>query len=141
MTVLVGANGQGKTNLVEAVGYLATLVVAPGRPPTRRWSGGGAAAAVVRATAVNDGRERTVQVEINPGKANRARVNRSPVPRPREMLGIVRTVCSPPRTSPSSRATRLSAGASSTTCSSPGRRAGPACAATTTRCCGSARPC
>ena len=91
VTVLVGANGQGKTNLVEAVGYLATLSshrVSSDAPLVRR----GAAAAVVRATAVNDGRELTVQVEIQPGRANRARVNRSPVPRPREILGIVRTV-------------------------------------------------
>jgi DNA replication and repair protein RecF len=91
VTVLVGANGQGKTNLVEAVAYLATLSshrVSSDAPLVRR----GAATAVVRATAVNDGRELTVQVEIQPGKANRARVNRSPVPRPREILGIVRTV-------------------------------------------------
>ncbi|HEY2223608.1 DNA replication/repair protein RecF [Actinomycetospora sp.] len=91
VTVLVGANGQGKTNLVEAVGYLATLSshrVSSDAPLVRR----GASAAVVRATAVNEGRELTVQVEIQPGKANRARVNRSPVPRPREILGIVRTV-------------------------------------------------
>ncbi len=91
VTVLVGANGQGKTNLVEAVGYLATLAshrVSSDAPLVRR----GASAAVVRATAVNEGRELTVQVEIQPGKANRARVNRSPVSRPREILGIVRTV-------------------------------------------------
>ncbi|NMO90258.1 DNA replication/repair protein RecF [Actinomycetospora sp. TBRC 11914] len=91
VTVLVGANGQGKTNLVEAVGYLATLSshrVSSDAPLVRR----GASVAVVRATAVNEGRELTVQVEIQPGKANRARVNRSPVPRPREILGIVRTV-------------------------------------------------
>jgi DNA replication and repair protein RecF len=91
VTVLVGANGQGKTNLVEAVGYLATLSshrVSSDAPLVRR----GASVAVVRATAVNEGRELTVQVEIQPGKANRARVNRSPVARPREILGIVRTV-------------------------------------------------
>ncbi len=91
VTVLVGANGQGKTNLVEAVGYLATLSshrVSSDAPLVRR----GAEAAVVRATVVNEGRELTVQVEIQPGRANRARVNRSPVPRPREILGIVRTV-------------------------------------------------
>jgi DNA replication and repair protein RecF len=91
VTVLVGANGQGKTNLVEAVAYLATLAshrVSSDAPLVRR----GAAAAVVRATAVNEGRELTVQVEIQPGKANRARVNRAPVGRPREILGIVRTV-------------------------------------------------
>ncbi|HWN29622.1 MAG TPA: AAA family ATPase, partial [Actinomycetospora sp.] len=91
VSVLVGANGQGKTNLVEAVGYLATLSshrVAGDAPLIRR----GASSASVRAVAVNEGRELTVQVEIASGKANRARVNRSPVRSPREVLGIVRTV-------------------------------------------------
>jgi DNA replication and repair protein RecF len=91
VSVLVGANGQGKTNLVEAVGYLATLAshrVAGDAPLIRR----GASSASIRAVAVNEGRELTVQVEIASGKANRARVNRSPVRSPREVLGIVRTV-------------------------------------------------
>ncbi|WP_328303828.1 DNA replication/repair protein RecF [Actinomycetospora sp. NBC_00405] len=91
VSVLVGANGQGKTNLVEAVGYLATLAshrVAGDAPLIRR----DASSASIRAVAVNEGRELTVQVEIASGKANRARVNRSPVRSPREVLGIVRTV-------------------------------------------------
>jgi DNA replication and repair protein RecF len=91
VSVLVGANGQGKTNLVEAVGYLASLSshrVAGDAPLIRR----GASSATVRAVAVNEGRELTVQVEIASGKANRARVNRAPVRSPREILGIVRTV-------------------------------------------------
>ncbi len=91
VTVLVGPNGVGKTNLVEAAGYLATFSshrVATDAPLVRR----GADAAIVRGTAVRDGRELSVEVQITPGKANRARVNRSPVPRAREALGIVRTV-------------------------------------------------
>ena len=91
VSVLVGANGQGKTNLVEAVGYLATLSshrVAGDAPLIRR----GTSAATIRAVVVNEGRELTVQVEIASGKANRARVNRAPVRSPREILGIVRTV-------------------------------------------------
>jgi DNA replication and repair protein RecF len=91
VSVLVGANGQGKTNLVEAVGYLATLSshrVAGDAPLIRR----GTSSATIRAVVVNEGRELTVQVEIASGKANRARVNRSPVRSPREILGIVRTV-------------------------------------------------
>ena len=91
VSVLVGANGQGKTNLVEAVGYLATLSshrVSSDAPLVRR----GAETALVRAVVVNDGRELTVQLEINSGRANRARVNRAAVPRPRDVLGIVRTV-------------------------------------------------
>jgi DNA replication and repair protein RecF len=89
--VLLGANGQGKTNLVEALGYLATLGshrVATDAPLVRH----GASHAVVRAIAVNDGRELRLELEITPGRANRARINRAPVSRPRELLGIVRMV-------------------------------------------------
>lgn len=90
-SVLVGQNGQGKTNLVEAIGYVATLSshrVATDAPLVRQ----GAARSVVRAAVVHHGRELLVELEITPGKANRARVNRAPVPRPREVLGILRTV-------------------------------------------------
>ncbi|MCZ2837797.1 DNA replication/repair protein RecF [Modestobacter sp. VKM Ac-2985] len=90
-TVLVGRNGQGKTNLVEAVGYLATLGshrVSSDAPLVRH----GATQAVVRAALRRDDRELLVEVEINPGRANRVRVNRAPLPRPRELLGLVRTV-------------------------------------------------
>lgn len=89
--MLLGANGQGKTNLVEALGYLATLGshrVATDAPLVRH----GAARAITRAVVVNDDRELIVEVEISPGKANRARVNRAPVARPRDVLGILRTV-------------------------------------------------
>ncbi|MCO7221946.1 DNA replication/repair protein RecF [Klenkia sp. PcliD-1-E] len=90
-TVLVGRNGQGKTNLVEAVGYLATLGshrVSSDAPLVRH----GAEQAVVRAALRKEDRELLVEVEINPGRANRVRVNRSPLPRPRELLGLVKTV-------------------------------------------------
>jgi DNA replication and repair protein RecF len=90
-SVLVGQNGQGKTNLLEAVGYLATLGshrVATDAPLIRH----GCDRAVVRAAVVNDGRELLVELEITPGRANRARINRAPVTRPRDVLGIVRTV-------------------------------------------------
>ena len=91
VTVLVGPNGVGKTNLVEAVGYLATLGshrVATDAPLIRR----GAERAVVRGLVVHQGRELAVEIEIAAGRANRARVNRAPVPRPRDVLGILRTV-------------------------------------------------
>ncbi len=91
VTTLVGLNGQGKTNLVEAVGYLATLGshrVANDQPLVRF----GASQAVVRGAIVRDDRETMVELEITPGKANRARLGRSPVSRPREVLGTVRTV-------------------------------------------------
>lgn len=91
VTTLVGLNGQGKTNLVEAVGYLATLGshrVATDQPLVRF----GAAQAIIRGAIVRDGRETMVELEITPGRANRARLGRSPVARPRDVLGTVRTV-------------------------------------------------
>ena len=89
--VLVGANGQGKTNLIEAIGYLSTLSShrVPTDAPLVRT---GAERAVVRAAVVSSGRELRVEVEIAPGRANRAKVNGAAVPRPREVLGIVRSV-------------------------------------------------
>lgn len=91
VTSFVGANGQGKTNLVEAVGYLATLGshrVATDAPLVRH----GADRAVVRAQVVREERSALVELEITPGRVNRARVNRAPVPRPREILGLLRSV-------------------------------------------------
>ena len=90
-TALVGPNGQGKTNLVEAIGYVAALDshrVATDAPLVRV----GAERAVVRVAVERDGRQSLVELEITPGKANRARINRAPVPRPREVLGMLRTV-------------------------------------------------
>ncbi|MDN5797213.1 MAG: DNA replication/repair protein RecF [Intrasporangium sp.] len=91
VTILVGRNGQGKTNLVEAIGYLASLRshrVATDAPLVRF----GASQAVVRGAIVRDGRETMVELEITPGRANRARLGRAPVPRPRDVLGMLRTV-------------------------------------------------
>ncbi|SFC91236.1 DNA replication and repair protein RecF [Nocardioides terrae] len=91
VTAFVGRNGQGKTNLVEAIDYLSRLQshrVAADAPLVRA----GADQAVVRAAVVKDGRTAVLEVEINPGRANRARINRSPLPRTRELVGLVRTV-------------------------------------------------
>ncbi|MCE7081513.1 DNA replication/repair protein RecF [Streptomyces sp. ST2-7A] len=91
VSVLIGPNGQGKTNLVEAVGYLATLGshrAASDAPLVRA----GADRAVIRAAVVEGERQQTVELELNPGRANRARINRSDRVRPRDALGIVRTV-------------------------------------------------
>jgi DNA replication and repair protein RecF len=91
VTSFVGPNGQGKTNIVEAIDYLSRLAshrVAADQPLVRQ----GATQAVVRAAVVRDERRAVLEVEINPGRSNRARINRAPLPRARELLGLVRTV-------------------------------------------------
>ena len=94
VTTLLGLNGQGKTNLIEAAGYLATLGshrVAADAPLVRA----GTQQAIIRGVVVRDGRETLIELEINTGRANgrnRARLNRSPASRPREVLGALRTV-------------------------------------------------
>ncbi|CRH60757.1 DNA replication and repair protein [Chlamydia trachomatis] len=97
-TVFLGANGQGKTNLIEAIAYLSTFsshrvsaesslvripLNAEERPP---------AGAFVRVkTALEDDRSQILELEIVRGKANRARINRTNV-KPKDILGLVRTV-------------------------------------------------
>jgi DNA replication and repair protein RecF len=91
VSTLIGANGQGKTNVVEAVGYLATLGshrVASDGPLVRD----GAERAILRGAVTSAERDSLVEIEINPGRANRARLNRNPVTRPRQVLGVLRTV-------------------------------------------------
>lgn len=91
VTVFVGANGIGKTNIVEAVGYLASLSshrVSSDAPLVRFGSG----QALVRARVVRGQQTTSLELELNPGKANRARINRANPVRAREILGILRTV-------------------------------------------------
>lgn len=90
VTTFVGENGQGKTNIVEAIGYLATLSshrVSSDHALVRQ----GAQAGVVQARVMHGEHPTTVEVEIFAGRANRARLNRGQV-RPPELLGQVRTV-------------------------------------------------
>jgi DNA replication and repair protein RecF len=90
-TSFIGANGQGKTNLVEAIDYVSRL-------DSHRVSGDaplvrvGAEQAVVRVEVRRADRTALLEVEITPGRANRARVNGSPLPRTRDVVGILRTV-------------------------------------------------
>lgn len=89
--VLVGPNGVGKTNLVEALGFVATLAshrVSGDAPLVRA----GAQTAVIRCAIGHDSRELLVELEIVPGKANRARLGRSPARRARDVLGALRLV-------------------------------------------------
>lgn len=91
VTVLVGFNGIGKTNLMEAIGYLATLSshrVSSDAPLLRF----GTDRALVRARLVRGGQITVLELEINAGRANRGRINRSNPVRARDLLGICQTV-------------------------------------------------
>ena len=91
VTTLIGENGQGKTNLIEAIGYASVLAshrVATDAPLVRI----GAERAVIGIDVVKDDRSTLLELELNPGRTNRARLNRSPVARPRDLVGLVRTV-------------------------------------------------
>lgn len=89
--VLIGQNGQGKTNVVEAIAYLATF-------SSHRVAGdaalvrAGCERAVIRSAVTHEERTVSLDVQINPGAANRVQVNRSPMRRMRDALGIVRAV-------------------------------------------------
>ncbi len=90
ISCLVGRNGYGKTNLVEAIGYLATLSshrVSADSALVRQ----GRQAAVIQARVVAGGRPRVLEVEIYAGRANRARIDREAA-RPADLLGITKTV-------------------------------------------------
>ncbi|HWF30646.1 MAG TPA: DNA replication/repair protein RecF [Mycobacterium sp.] len=90
-TVFVAPNGFGKTNLIEALWYSSTLSshrVGTDAPLIRA----GNARAVVSTIVVNEGRECAIDLEIAAGRANKARLNRSPVRSTREVVGVLRAV-------------------------------------------------
>ncbi len=91
VTTFTGPNGAGKTNLIEAACYVATHRshrVAADAALIRS----GADQAILRATVRSAVRDNLVEIELNSGKANRVRLNRAPVTRPRDALGTLRCV-------------------------------------------------
>jgi DNA replication and repair protein RecF len=91
VTIFSGPNGEGKTNLVEAVGYAATLAshrAAQDAPLIRA----GAEQAIIRVAVSTSANDALVEIELNAGRANRVRLNRAPLAKPREVLGVLRTV-------------------------------------------------
>jgi DNA replication and repair protein RecF len=89
LTAIVGANGEGKSNLLEAVGYLATLGSFRGAP-TEALVRRGASGAVVRAEGIRDDREVLIEAEIAPSGRGRVQVNRQRLARTRDLLGALR---------------------------------------------------
>lgn len=91
ITIFVGRNGYGKTNIVEAIGYLAHLSshrVSTDAPLVRA----GVDSARISATAINNGRQLTAHLLIKAHAANQAQINRTKLKFPRELLGVVQTV-------------------------------------------------
>ena len=89
LTTVVGANGRGKTNLLEAVGYLATLRSFRG-VPTEAMIRAGADRAIVRAEGIRDSRAVLIEAELVASGRGRIQVNKQRVPRARDLLGAVR---------------------------------------------------
>ena len=95
LTALLGRNGQGKSNFLEAVGYLATLESFRGAPADALVRSG-SSTAVVRGQVVVDGREQLIEAEINPAGRNRVQVNRQRLVRARDLVEALRvTVFAP----------------------------------------------
>jgi len=90
LTVIVGANGEGKTNLLEAIGYLATLGSFRGAP-TDALVRAGATSAVIRADVVDaDDRGALIEAELRVAGRDRVQVNKQPLKRARDLLGTLR---------------------------------------------------
>ena len=89
LTAVVGENGEGKTNLLEAIGYLATLGSFRGAP-TEALVRVGATQATVRAEAEREGRQLLIEAELVPSGRSRIQVNRQRLPRSRDLLGALR---------------------------------------------------
>jgi DNA replication and repair protein RecF len=91
VNLMVGPNGQGKTNLVEAIRYLSTLSShrVAGYVPLIQQN---QSQAVIRAMASFDERDVLIELELNRDSANKARINKSPAPKVRDILGFVNSV-------------------------------------------------
>ena len=91
INLFVGRNGQGKTNLVEAIGYLSTLT-------SHRVAGyqaliqSGAPAAIIRAMVCHEDRDILLELELNREGKNKARINKADLPRVRDLVGVISTV-------------------------------------------------
>jgi DNA replication and repair protein RecF len=91
VTTFTGPNGAGKTNLIEAACYVATFSshrVSSDAAMVRS----GTDRAILRAAVKSAARDSLVEIELNAGRANRVRLNRAPLTRPRDAIGTLRCV-------------------------------------------------
>ena len=91
ITIFIGRNGEGKTNIVESILYLAFLSshrTSSDQPLVQL----GNTSAYIRGKIDNGEREILVELEVNAEKANRARINQNPVRSQRELYGILQAI-------------------------------------------------
>jgi DNA replication and repair protein RecF len=91
VNLLVGPNGQGKTNVIEAIEYLSTLSshrVAGYQPLIHK----DALSAIVRLKVSHAERDVLIDLELHRDNTNQVRINQSPIPRIRDVLGTVNSV-------------------------------------------------
>ena len=91
VNLLHGSNGQGKTNLVEAINFFASLSshrVAGYAPLIKQ----GEQSAIISLELAHQERELLLEYEINEDSPNRARLNKSPVQKPKDILGYLNSV-------------------------------------------------
>lgn len=93
--IFIGENGEGKTNIIEAIMYLALLSshrISSDAPLIKL----GCERAYIRAKISDDSRDTLVELEINNGRANRAKVNQNPVRSQRAIQGVLKAICFSP---------------------------------------------
>jgi len=89
LTAVIGRNGQGKTSLLEAVGYLATLKSFRG-VGSEALIRNGASEAIIRAEGTREDRNLLIEVEIASNGRSRTFINRQRLRRSRDLLGALR---------------------------------------------------
>ena len=87
VSIFIGKNGEGKTNIAESILYLTFLSShrASGNTPLIKL---GNQSAYIRAKVKYPEREILVELEINVEKANRAKINQNPVRSQKEIFGL-----------------------------------------------------
>jgi DNA replication and repair protein RecF len=93
--IFIGENGEGKTNIIEAIMYLALLSshrISSDAPLIKL----GSEQAFIRAKISDQTRDTWVELEINNGRANRAKLNQNPVRSQRAIQGLVKAICFSP---------------------------------------------
>jgi DNA replication and repair protein RecF len=91
VNLIYGPNGQGKTNLVEALNFFAALEshrVAGHTPLIKQ----GKSTAIISLELSHENRDLLLEYEINADSSNRARLNKSEVAKPKDILGYLNSV-------------------------------------------------